>query len=195
MAASQLCSLSHSKVLFHCCVSSSNACVPCGGFTLGLNSRHYLGTPRLCQQRSGSSTLRQRAQGMRIRAAQSQDEGIIALPKQFYLGFASSLGITKDISRTQVYSVWLQGGVVLIILAAIDAAFSGDWSRIGILSRDAELGLRPLLGLLGLFHLACGAVTALDASQKGFNPVPQTLKVLAVGFLATVEQLYKDPAE
>ena len=68
------------------------------------------------------------------------------------------------------------GGVVLVILAAIDAAFSGDWSRIGILSRDAELGLRPLLGLLGLFHLACGAVTALDASQKGFNPVPQTLK-------------------
>ena len=48
-------------------------------------------------------------QGMRIRAAQSQDEGIIALPKQFYLGFASSLGITKEISRTQVYSVWLQG--------------------------------------------------------------------------------------
>ena len=65
---------------------------------------------------------------------------------------------------------------MLVILAAIDAAFSGDWSRIGILSRDAELGLRPLLGLLGLFHLACGAVTALDASQKGFNPVPQTLK-------------------
>ena len=67
---------------------------------------------------------------------------------------------------------------MLVILAAVDAAFSGDWSRIGILSRDAELGLRPLLGLLGLFHLACGAVTALDASQKGFNPVPQTLKAV-----------------
>ena len=69
---------------------------------------------------------------------------------------------------------------MLVILAAIDAAFSGDWSRIGILSRDAELGLRPLLGLLGLFHLACGAVTALDASQKGFNPVPQTLKAASL---------------
>ena len=63
-----------------------------------------------------------------------------------------------------------------MILAAIDAAFSGDWSRIGILSKDAELGLRPLLGLLGLFHIACGSVTALDAAQKGYNPVPQTLK-------------------
>lgn len=128
------------------------------------------------------------------------------------------------------------GGVVLVILAAIDAAFSGDWSRIGILPKDTELGLRPLLGLLGLFHIVCGSVTALDATQKGYNPVPQTLKVgaffmlptikhhllspafglqgliqftvaspslfasflvqvLAVGFLATVEQLYKDPAK
>ena len=66
---------------------------------------------------------------------------------------------------------------MLVILAAVDAAFSGDWSRIGILSKDAELGLQPLLGLLGLFHIACGSVTALDASQKGYNPVPQTLKV------------------
>lgn len=150
---------------------------------------------------------------------------------------------------------------MLVILAAIDAAFSGDWSRIGVLSKEAELGLRPLLGLLGLFHVVCGSVTFLDASRKGYNPIPQTLKagpdphytltvsikqpaflhsiawrrparwhvlsvaelhnpeyglslvgcdgrqnflrlltrpylqVLAVGFLATVEQLYKDPAE
>ena len=64
MAASQLCSLSHSKVLFHCSVSSPNACVPCGGFILGLKSRQHLGTSRLCQQRLSSSTLRQRAQAM-----------------------------------------------------------------------------------------------------------------------------------
>ena len=68
------------------------------------------------------------------------------------------------------------GGVVLVILAAIDAGFSGDWSRIGVLSKDAELGIRSLLGLLGLFHIVCGSVTALDATQKGYNPVPQTLK-------------------
>ena len=65
---------------------------------------------------------------------------------------------------------------MLVILAAIDAAFSGDWSRIGVLSKEAELGLRPLLGLLGLFHVVCGTVTFLDASRKGYNPVPQTLK-------------------
>ena len=65
---------------------------------------------------------------------------------------------------------------MLVILAAIDAAYSGDWSRIGVLSKEAELGLQSLLGLLGLFHVACGGVTAIDAAQKGYNPVPQTLK-------------------
>ena len=64
MAASQLCSLSHSKVLFHCSVGSSNACVPCDGFILGLKSQQHLETSRLCQQRLSSSTLRQRAQAM-----------------------------------------------------------------------------------------------------------------------------------
>ena len=51
-----------------------------------------------------------------IRAAQSQDDSLLALPKQFYLGFASSLGITKDITRTQAYSVWLQGMKTLLSL-------------------------------------------------------------------------------
>lgn len=51
-----------------------------------------------------------------IRAAHSQDDSLLALPKQFYLGFASSLGITKDITRTQAYSVWLQGMETLLSL-------------------------------------------------------------------------------
>jgi hypothetical protein len=132
------------------------------------------------------------------------------------------------------------GAVVLVILAAIDAAYSGDWSRIGVISKDVELGLRPLLALLGVFHIFCGGVAAIAASKKGYNPVPPTLKVqtasplccisgylalrldsasvwcravyeidervfnlllwtwmqvLAVGFLALVEVLLKDPAD
>lgn len=69
------------------------------------------------------------------------------------------------------------GAVVLVILAAIDAAYSGDWSRIGVISKDVELGLRPLLALLGFFHIFCGSVAAIAASKKGYNPVPPTLKV------------------
>lgn len=129
-------------------------------------------------------------------------------PVAFLLDYAASLGITKDITKTQAYSVWLQGvpfikaieprnlflhvlngiyntngvalctgAVVLVILAATDAAYSGDWSRIGVISEDIELGLRPLLGLLGIFHIFCGFIAAVAASKKGYNPVPPTLKV------------------
>ena len=73
MAASQLCSLNHTKALFHCSVGSSHVCVPCGGFILGLKSRQYLGTSRLCQQRLSSSTLRQRAQAMLSKTCMALD--------------------------------------------------------------------------------------------------------------------------
>jgi len=75
------------------------------------------------------------------------------------------------------------GAVVLVILAAIDAAYSGDWSRIGVISEDIELSLRPLLGLLGIFHIFCGVIAAVAASKKGYNPVPPTLKVLWTPFI------------
>lgn len=69
------------------------------------------------------------------------------------------------------------GAVVLIILAAIDAAYSGDWSRIGVIPKELELALRPLLGLLGLFHIFCGSIAFVAASRKGYNPIPATAKV------------------
>ena len=69
------------------------------------------------------------------------------------------------------------GAVVVVILAAVDAAYSGDWSRIGVIPHEAELALRPLLGLLGAFHIFCGVIAAIAASNKGYNPVPATAKV------------------
>ena len=207
-------------------------------------------------------------QGAVIRSAQQDGQDVASSgPVQYLLSYAASLGITKDITKTTAYSVYLQGvtpplhgllldlmpivplagpmsvpmrmqpwwtcmvhdagAIVLVILAAIDAAFSGDWSRTGVISKDVELGLRPLLGLLGLFHIFCGTIAAVAASRKGYNPVPATAKVmplgserstcliarrcmmmmvllltravcaqvLAVGFLALVEVLLKDPAE
>ena len=68
---------------------------------------------------------------------------------------------------------------MVVILAAIDAAYSGDWSRIGVIPHEAELALQPLLGLLGLFHIFCGVVAAIAATRKGYNPVPATAKVHA----------------
>ena len=66
---------------------------------------------------------------------------------------ALSLEALTPLTRTSLYRTWLQGAVVLVILAAIDAGFSGDWSRIGILTTDQEAQLRGLLALLGFFHI------------------------------------------
>ncbi len=68
---------------------------------------------QLAQHRHFSGVLMphrpMREQAPPIRAGRSQDDSLLALPKNFYIGFASTLGITKDITRTQAYSVWLQG--------------------------------------------------------------------------------------
>jgi hypothetical protein len=39
-------------------------------------------------------------------------------------------------------SFWVQSALVLATLAYLDAAFSGDWSRIGVLSKETEANLR-----------------------------------------------------
>lgn len=98
------------------------------------------------------------------------------------------------------------GGVVLVILAAIDGGYSGDWSRIGLITQvlkqpacacyttskaivmamscmavqDQEAVIRQLLGLLGLAHLAFAAVAAKAASDKGLPLLPSVAKVQAL---------------
>lgn len=45
-----------------------------------------------------------------------------------------------------LYRVWLQVGVVLVIFMLIDAAYSGDWSRIGVITSDQEVQLKQASG-------------------------------------------------
>ena len=84
----------------------------------------------------------------------------------------------------------MQGAVALVVLAAVDAAYSGDWSRIGAISKETEEALKPLLIALGGFHLVCAAVAGVVASDKG-NSVPKAVaKAALVGFLAATEAVF-----
>jgi hypothetical protein len=58
-------------------------------------------------------------------------------------GESGSLTIFKLVS-SPLYRVWLQSAVVLFILMAIDAAYSGDWSRIGVLTHEQEAKLQQV---------------------------------------------------
>eukprot|EP00884_Botryococcus_braunii_P005958 jgi/Botrbrau1/15363/Bobra.0304s0005.2 len=103
------------------------------------------------------------------------------------------LQTAKAITSTQLYSVWLQGAVVVVILGLIDAGYSGDWSRIGVLTPQAEELIRSFVGALGFFHIACAGIAAYVAASKELNVAAAVAKVSAVGFLALVEVLLKDP--
>lgn len=48
-------------------------------------------------------------QGFGVCRAQKQSEVEASTPVAYLLDYAASLGITKDITKTQAYSVWLQG--------------------------------------------------------------------------------------
>lgn len=86
-----------------------------------------------------------------------------------------------------VSSKLVQGSIALIILAAVDAAFSGDWSRIGAITKDQEAWLQSAVKALGVWHVLNGAAAFVIADQNGKPKVPTTLKVLAIGTVPLLE--------
>ena len=77
----------------------------------------------------------------------------------------------------------LAGAVFLIVLAGVDAAYSGDWSRVGVISKETEDSLKPLVIGLAAFHIGCAVVAARIASSKGLSVIPRVLKVRSASLL------------
>ena len=48
------------------------------------------------------------------------------------------------------------GAIAVGIIAIIDAAYSGDWSRIGFINKEVEAQLQSFLVALGGWHLVMG---------------------------------------
>jgi len=74
------------------------------------------------------------------------------------------------------------GSILLVVLAGVDAAFSGDWSRIGAISKDTELWLQSALGLLGIWHLLMSAAAYSIAEQNGRPKLLVTIKVTKLSY-------------
>ncbi|KAL4421294.1 hypothetical protein ABPG75_010585 [Micractinium tetrahymenae] len=94
---------------------------------------------------------------------------------------------TLQLVATPFYRVWLQLGVVLLLLMLVDAGFSRDWSRIGMLTHEQEDALQQVAIAVGCFHVLCGIAAGTASSMRGERWAPRVAKVLAVGFLALVE--------
>ena len=79
-------------------------------------------------------------------------------------------------------------------MAAIDAGYSGDWSRIGVLTPELENVIKGLLVSLGFFHIFCGSIAAVAASKKGYNPLPATAKVMNHSCMTRYQMSHCDTA-
>ncbi|GBF97347.1 hypothetical protein Rsub_10994 [Raphidocelis subcapitata] len=88
---------------------------------------------------------------------------------------------------TPVYTV-LEVGELLVVLMLLDAAFSGDWSRIGAISKDTELALQKVSAIVLIGHLGTGAAAGWLASQKGRAPLLPAVKGFLFGALGLYEE-------
>jgi len=88
-----------------------------------------------------------------------------------------------------------QAAVVVGLSAAIDAGWSGDWSRIEVITTDDEATVRNVVQQVLTFHLVCTPVAFLAAKAKGNDTTKATLKTLLIGGLACFEAVLSPPEE
>lgn len=69
------------------------------------------------------------------------------------------------------------------------AAYSGDWSRIGAISKADEAWLQEVLPMLAAFHAFAAVVSGIVATRAGRPAVWPVAKASLVGGLAMFEQL------
>ena len=69
------------------------------------------------------------------------------------------------------------GAVVLGIVMLVDAGYSGDWSRIGAITKDLETELKGIAPLVGAFHLLCAPIAGVVASRRGISTPKAVAKV------------------
>lgn len=84
----------------------------------------------------------------------------------------------------------LQIAIVLALSMAVDAGYSGDWSRIGAITTDQEAFIRAFLVFVAVAHGALGVVAydiALKRGRDRGGAVLAFAKVFVVGFTALVE--------
>jgi hypothetical protein len=66
----------------------------------------------------------------------------------------------------------------MVQLALVDAAYSGDWSRIGAITKEQELFLQPIVNFIIIAHAILGVITAQQAQQRGLDTAASGVKVV-----------------
>jgi len=78
--------------------------------------------------------------------------------------------------------------VILGMSMLVDAAYSGDWSRIGAITKAQEKELQGIFRIALVGHAVCAVVAASLSSRRGDKTwALRGAKVLATGFVGLVE--------
>jgi hypothetical protein len=95
----------------------------------------------------------------------------------------------QQLVNTPLFRVYLPSAVFIGTLALIDAAYSGDWSRIGVITEEQELFLQEvLLPFEAVGHGLCGVFAGWVSSQRGEeNWAKRAVKTLAGGAVTLIE--------
>jgi hypothetical protein len=103
-----------------------------------------------------------------------------------YPGSTQSLDI-------KIYYI-LEAAVLVGELGLIDAAYSGDWSRIGVISTEVELILQLVVKAVIVIHAIEGVIAAVIAKEKGMDPLVSWIKGFCFGALG-IWEVYTCPSD
>ena len=100
------------------------------------------------------------------------------------------LDLTDPLIKKSV-TVYIPVLISVLILMYIDAAYSGDWSRIGIISQSQEEFLRQFFIISVAIHGGLGIGAAVISKRRGEKTyLSRGLKTFIVGIVAFSEVLY-----
>eukprot|EP00803_Ostreobium_quekettii_P010241 evm.model.scf_704.3 EVM.evm.TU.scf_704.3 scf_704:38309-45637(-) len=105
--------------------------------------------------------------------------------------FQKQINAVRSFTSNGLY----QGIAFVGLLGLTDAAYSGDWSRIGVLSKGLEHELQALVLVIAAAHTAMASVAYLILKFRGENPLFSSVKVFLVGVLAFLEVVLSKPAD
>jgi hypothetical protein len=102
--------------------------------------------------------------------------------------FVSPYPEYSDAIDNPIYRIWLPLAVTAGMLMLFDAAYSGDWSRIGVLTKDQELQLQAFVPIAVGGHGLCCIAAGCISKNRGEASWPiRSIKALAAGFVGLVE--------
>eukprot|EP01025_Chloroclados_australasicus_P003420 TRINITY_DN10803_c0_g1_i4.p3 TRINITY_DN10803_c0_g1~~TRINITY_DN10803_c0_g1_i4.p3 ORF type:complete len:164 (-),score=13.79 TRINITY_DN10803_c0_g1_i4:41-532(-) len=104
---------------------------------------------------------------------------------------AESVTQDKNFFEDVGFNFWIPVAYLLFVSAVVDGGYSGDWSRIGAISKETEEIMKTVSIGFGLLHFGCvGFVFAAGKQRKQLGSFANFSKGLLLGPLYVIEAFF-----